>query len=412
MTDPITPNTQAPSEDHTWGDIVWGQFRKNRPAYWSMYVVIALVALAVFAPALASGRPYLWSAGEGLRWPWLSGLFDRNYYESPVDLFFNVLLVAGVPCLGAFVLWTRSAAVRAMPKRPRRRRIARGLLAVVAAQVALFVVAFAADHRSPYMQYRSVFAELEAQGQAPTALFPPVRLMHRDTGFEPLAAPSAQHLLGVDQSTRDVGVRLLYGTRISMTIGIIAVAIYVFIGVILGALGGYFGGRVDLGVQRLVEVMMCLPTFFVVLTLVAFIDQPSIFHIMVIIGLVGWTGVARLVRAEFLRLRKLDFVTAAVALGYPTRRIIFEHILPNALGPVLVSATFGVAAAILVESTLSFLGLGDVSAPSWGQTLREGYASGAWHLILAPGFAIFVTVSALNLVGEGLRDALDPKLRR
>ncbi len=157
---------------------------------------------------------------------------------------------------------------------------------------------------------------------------------------------------------------------------------------------------------------MALPTFFVIITLAAFLEEPSIFHIMLIIGAFQWTGVARLTRGEFLRLRHQEFVLAAVALGYPTRRIIFEHILPNAVAPVLISATFGVASAILLESTLSFLGLGDVSAPSWGQTLAEGYASGAWHLILAPGFAIFVTVSLLNLVGEGLRDALDPKLRK
>ena len=133
---------------------------------------------------------------------------------------------------------------------------------------------------------------------------------------------------------------------------------------------------------------------------------------MLVIGLLGWTGVSRLIRGEFLRLRNLDFVTSAIALGFPTHRIIFQHLLPNALGPVLVSATFGVAAAILVESTLSFLGLGDVSVPSWGQTLSEGYTTYAWHLIFAPGFAIFITVSLLNLVGEGLRDALDPKMRK
>ena len=133
---------------------------------------------------------------------------------------------------------------------------------------------------------------------------------------------------------------------------------------------------------------------------------------MVVIGCLRWTGVARLTRGEFLRLRNLDFVSSAIALGFSTKRVIFQHILPNALGPVLVNATFGVAAAILTESTLSFLGLGDVSVPSWGQTLNEGYSTGAWHLILAPGFAIFVTVSLLNLVGEGFRDALDPKMRK
>jgi peptide/nickel transport system permease protein len=199
---------------------------------------------------------------------------------------------------------------------------------------------------------------------------------------------------------------------VSLTIGVVAVGIYVTIGIILGASAGFFGGRVDLGIQRLIEIFMCMPVLFVIITLIAFLDQASIFHIMVLIGLLRWTGVARLTRGEFLRLRNEDFVTAAEALGYRRRTIIFKQILPNALGPVLVAAAFGVAAAILLESTLSFLGLGDVSAPSWGQTLKEGYSSGKWHLILSPGFAIFFTVSVLNLVGEGLRDALDPKLRQ
>jgi peptide/nickel transport system permease protein len=236
--------------------------------------------------------------------------------------------------------------------------------------------------------------------------------MFRTTGFKSLEKPSGKHWLGVDESTRDVGVRLLYGTRISLTIGVIAVAIYVTIGIILGSLAGFFAGKIDIMIQRLIEIVMSIPALIIILVLVAFLEKPSIFHIMLVIGLVRWTGVARLVRGEFYRLRGQDFVTSAVALGYPTHRIIFKHILPNAMGPVLVSATFGVAGAILLESTLSFLGLGDLSAPSWGQTLSEGYSSGAWHLILAPGFAIFVTVSLLNLVGEGLRDALDPKMRK
>jgi peptide/nickel transport system permease protein len=158
--------------------------------------------------------------------------------------------------------------------------------------------------------------------------------------------------------------------------------------------------------------VMCIPSFFLILTVIALVGKPSIFMIMATIGLVRWTGVARLVRGEFLRLRNQDFVTAAQALGFPTSRIIFQHVLPNALGPVLVAAAFGVASAILLESSLAFLGLGDLSAPSWGQTLQEGYSSGAWHLILIPGFTIFFTVLLLNLVGEGVRDAMDPKMRK
>ncbi|MBM4363027.1 MAG: ABC transporter permease, partial [Deltaproteobacteria bacterium] len=208
---------------------------------------------------------------------------------------------------------------------------------------------------------------------------------------------------------RDVFSRMVFGTRISLTIGVVAVSLYVTIGVVLGALAGYFGGVVDAVVSRLVEVMICFPSFFLILTLAALVRERSIFHVMVIIGVTSWTSVARLVRAEFLRHRSTDWAQAAVALGIPRRRILFAHILPNALGPVLVSATFGVASAILIESSLSFLGLGDLSVASWGETLNAGRLEGKLWLILAPGMAIFTVVTLFNLVGEGVRDALDPR---
>jgi peptide/nickel transport system permease protein len=219
------------------------------------------------------------------------------------------------------------------------------------------------------------------------------------------------HALGTDIQGRDVFARILYGTRISLTIGIVAVGIYVLIGTVLGALAGYFGRRTDFVIMRFVEIVICVPPLFLILMIVALTEQRSVFLIMVTIGLVSWTGVARLVRGQFLRERALDYVTAARALGLPTRRVIFRHVLPNAFAPVLVAATFGVASAILTETSLSFLGLGDFTVPSWGRILNDGRDSGFWHLIIPPTFAIFVTVLALNLVGDGLRDALDPKLR-
>jgi peptide/nickel transport system permease protein len=180
---------------------------------------------------------------------------------------------------------------------------------------------------------------------------------------------------------------------------------------VLGSLAGYYGGKTDLLIMRLVEVMICFPTLFLILTIIAVFGR-SIFLIMAAIGFVGWPNVARLVRAEFLRQRSLDYVTAALAQGIPQRRVIFRHVLPNCLGPVLVSATFGIAGAILIESSLAFLGLGDPMAVSWGEMLTKGRISQEWHLILAPGMAIFFVVLVFNLLGEGLRDALDPKLRR
>ena len=361
---------------------------------------------------IASGRPFIWDTGDGTTYPWFSSLFDQNYFENEVDIFFNLLLACAIPVTLLCVWRLKSIRALGLDKRPRRARIGSEIRILVGLILVLFVGVVVQDHKEPYTQYFDQYEERLEEDKPVDAVFPMVPYMFRTTGFKSLEKPSSSHWLGVDESTRDVGVRLLYGTRISLTIGVIAVAIYVTIGIILGSLAGFFAGKVDIVIQRLIEIVMSIPALIIILVLVAFLEKPSIFHIMLVIGLIRWTGVARLVRGEFYRLRGQDFVTSAIALGYPTHRIIFKHILPNAMGPVLVSATFGVAGAILLESTLSFLGLGDLSAPSWGQTLSEGYSSGTWHLILAPGFAIFLTVSLLNLVGEGLRDALDPKMRK
>jgi peptide/nickel transport system permease protein len=227
--------------------------------------------------------------------------------------------------------------------------------------------------------------------------------------------PYRYHWLGTDRGGRDVLARLVMGSRISLSVGIIAVLIEVLIGIILGAVAGYFGGGVDISISRFTEIVMCVPSFFLILALVAVVKKPSIFWIMGILGLTGWTGVMRLVRGEFLRLVGLDFVTAGRALGLSASRVIFRHVLPNALAPVLVSATFGVAGAILTESSLSFLGFG-VPPPtaSWGSVLNEAFGAEKemWWITVFPGFMIFITITAYNLVGEGFRDATDPRLRK
>ena len=231
---------------------------------------------------------------------------------------------------------------------------------------------------------------------------------------ERLAPPSRTHLLGTDDRGRDVLSRMIWGTRISMSVGFVAVGIAVAIGIVLGSLAGFYGGLPDLIIQRVVEVVMCFPTFVLILSLIAFLP-PSIYNIMVVIGLVAWTDSARLLRGEFLRLRESDFAIAARASGLTDRRIMFRHLLPNGVSPVLVSATFGVASAILTESALSFLGFGvPPPTPSWGELLSQSqrYVDRAWWLVMFPGLAIFLTVTAFNLVGEGLRDAMDPRLRQ
>jgi len=228
-----------------------------------------------------------------------------------------------------------------------------------------------------------------------------------------LLPPGHKHLLGTDDLGRDVLVRMLYGARISLLVGFVAVGLSCLIGIALGSLAGYYGGWIDALIMRFVDIMLCFPTFFLILAVIAFLN-PSIWNIMIVIGLTSWMGVARLIRAEFLSLRQRDFVLAAQALGASDARLIFRHILPNAMSPVLVSATLGVAGAILTESALSFLGIGvQPPTPSWGNMLITGKQTlgSAWWLSVFPGLAILITVLGYNLLGEGIRDALDPRLK-
>jgi len=252
----------------------------------------------------------------------------------------------------------------------------------------LFIISFLADFISPY---------------DPTKL----DLMNI------LAAPSNLHLFGTDDLGRDVLSRMIFGARISLKVGFVSVGIATFIGVVIGSISGFYGGIVDSILMRFVDIMLCFPTFFLILSIIAVLE-PNIYNIMIVIGITGWTGVARLIRAEFLSLKEREFVLAAKSLGVSDFRIIFRHILPNAMAPVLVSATLGVAGAILTESSLSFLGIGvQPPTPSWGNILTSGKANIeiAWWLSLFPGLAILITVLGYNLLGEGIRDALDPRLK-
>lgn len=403
------PSAEPVERASHWA-LVWEELGKNRIAMAGLVAIAVLFVLAVYTPLLSLNQPFVWDAGGGRSYPFFSSLFNRLLFENAVDVFFNLLMVLS-PLYAGVYYWSRRRGAAAS-------RLVKILCAV---HVALFLLSAPERligmenplHRTaPVVNYRAEAELLRAQGKTVTAIFPPFRYGYRETdpanGVKP---PSPAHWLGTDTEGRDVLARMLYGTRISMTIGVVAVFIYVSIGVALGSLAGYFGGIVDNVVSRLIEVIICFPSFFLILTLAALIQERSIFHVMFIIGITSWTGVARLIRAEFLKHKSLEYVQAARALGIPPARIIFSHILPNALSPVLVSATFGVASAILIESSLSFLGIGDLTVASWGETLNTGRLEGKLWLILAPGAAIFFVVTVFNLVGEGLRDALDPKLR-
>lgn len=247
--------------------------------------------------------------------------------------------------------------------------------------------------------------------------------------FAPILAPyppNAEHLdnilqppcqafpCGTDRLGRDVLSRLLYGGRVSLWVGFVAVGISISIGSLLGLISGYFRGWVDEAIMRLVDIMLCFPSFFLILAVIAFLE-PSLANIMIVIGLTSWMGGARLVRAETLSLREREYVASARLAGCPTLKILFRHILPNAMAPILITATLGTAGAILVESSLSFLGLGvQPPTPSWGNMLMDGkiaIETAPW-LSIYPGLAILVTVLGYNLLGESLRDIFDPRLKR
>ncbi|MFH1552210.1 MAG: ABC transporter permease [Candidatus Omnitrophota bacterium] len=268
------------------------------------------------------------------------------------------------------------------------------------------------------MNRRILFGMVIVTVMALVAIFAPFVATHNplEMDLSPetrLQGPSVEHLFGTDNLGRDVFSRMVYGARISLSVGFIAVFISLVIGVFLGGLSGYYGRWVDGVIMRVVEVMYCFPIFFLIMMIITFLG-PNIVNVMVVIGLTSWPGLCRLVRAEFLTLRERDFVYSAKVQGVSDMRIILRHILPNAMAPVYVSATLSVGGAILIESALSFLGLGvQIPAPSWGNILTAGknYIDYAWWLTLFPGLAILVTVLSFNLIGEGLREILDPKLK-
>lgn len=442
----------------SYGEIVWAQFKKNRIGYAAMWFFGALVIVAIVAPMISLDQPFVavLSDGDGDRrfvFPWFESLlFNSNVFGQGIDVFFNLLLVGTPVVIPAYLIFKRRFLVK-VEGRVRRRRRRR----FVWVSLSLFLLSFAAllvfqpKYALTYWKTSNSSMEIDGEeypvisyrgGGAAEQLalvdvvFPPLHYSYTETNrtnersaierwlssddIGRVDRPEVgggvvdpdTHVLGTDSSGHDLFVQMLYGTRISLTVGVIAVSIYVLIGIFIGAIAGFFAGKVDLVIQRLIEVFMCFPSFILILTFASFLPSKSIFWIMVIIGVTRWTTVARLVRGEFLRLRQADFVQAAVAGGLKTRHIIFRHVLPNAMGPVLVAATFGVANAILIEATLSFLGVSDLSAPSWGRILALGRTAHDFFTMILPGLAIFFTVSVLNLMGEGLRDALDPKLRQ
>jgi len=365
----------------------------SRTARFGLAWLVVLALSAVFAPFLANTHPIALKTDSG----WSSPLLHALH---PTDV---LLLIAFVESLVLLVL--------------RQFTFLKGAGIV---SLTLLVLAYPAYRfvRPPATEDYTRFRTLIAEGHVQTVWMTPIpysptdRL--RDDPRARLLRPSRAHYLGTDTNGADVASNILHASRIALSIGFISTGLSVVIGVVIGGFMGYYAGIFDLLGMRLIEIFEAIPRLLLLITITAFVQERNIYLMMVVIGITGWTGYARYLRGEFFSLRKQDFVQAAIAAGLPERSVVFRHLLPNGLTPVLVSTTFSVASAIVLESTLTFLGLGLVDEASWGGMLNQARAGGSgfvWWIAMFPGLAIFLTVFSYNLVGEAIRDALDPKLQ-
>jgi peptide/nickel transport system permease protein len=446
-------NPAIANTDESYSQRIWRHFRRDSFATTGLGVIIALFVLAALAPFVANNHAIVRVADGHLSFPVFRSLqpiewrflvyvplaavvyASRRYLlRAPrVDMGLVVLLIivfcftarvlpqhvtVGIPYLFWFsfsvssVGWFLLLVLLFFNWVRKHRRDAVRLPQFNFTAVLLFVVVV-----EFWLSVSHPFNDPTNDRNRPASfkLMPPIAYSAIETSPDQLVSPSWRHVCGTDSTGRDIAARMLHGARTSLSIGFVSQTIALLVGVSLGGLAGFYRRWVDIAICRFIEVMECFPTFLLVLVIIGLSDsQNNILIIMLVIGLTGWTGTARLVRGEFLRLGGQPFTQAAQALGAGDLRIIVRHLLPNSLGPILVTATFGVASAILIESSLSFLGFGmQAPTPSWGDLLSEArkYIDFAWWLAFFPGMAILITIMSYNFVGEGLRDAVDPRLR-
>ena len=359
--------------------------------------IVLLVLFAVFAPVIANSHPLLMK--QGGRW---SSPMLRHLTAADVVLQVTFWTFVGLSIFRPSTLRTRALI----------------LLGVVAASSLLAGLTVHPPEPVVYDVYRRA----ARAGTIEAALYAPIRFSpddhQRDQPEARLQRPSREHPMGTTEDAADLASNMIYASRIALSIGFVATGVAVVLGVVMGGVMGYFGGWVDLVGMRLVEIFESVPTLLLLLAFAGLFQSAgtaALYYMMAIIGFLGSFGYAEFVRADFLALRNRDYVHAAQAAGLPLPSILFRHMLPNALTPVIVNASFGVAGAILIESTLSFLGIGLHSEASWGNLLEQALGAGGsffWWLALYPGMAIFLTVFSYNLIGEALRDALDPRLNK
>lgn len=335
------------------GRLAWDRFRRDRRGMAGLIAILTLLAVAFFSPVIANRQPIVCKYNGS----W--------YFPGVVEVIQNIPLTS-----------------------------------------------YLVEKSPPFSM--ATFNAKRALSDDDFALWPPIAYGPRETSARTLEPPNRIHVLGTDQNGRDVAARIVYGTIVSIQVGIVSMGIATVIGIVLGALAGYFAGWVDLLISRFIEIIQCFPTFFLILAILAWLE-PSIVNIMIVIGLTRWTSIARYTRGEFIRLQKEEYILATRALGCRPIRIMFVHMLPNAIAPVLVTITFGIATAILAEAGLSWLGFGvQQPDPSWGNILRDAYdhLRSAPHLVYPPCVAIFIAVLCYNLVGDALRDTIDPRIAR
>ncbi len=380
--------------------LAWRKFCRDPLALSGLIAVLLLLLPALAAPLLANGRPLMLYCDNVLSFPFLRYFFAPDSTEFLVEQVFNYLLI----------LFPLYLFCRLIFRRARRRWC---FLAVAAA--VLIIPFVLTQKRMDKTDWRQIAMQLKA---GDFAVFAPIPFGPFEQAAKPYLKTSATHWLGTDQVGRDVLSRMIYGSRVSLAVGFLATALAIFIGVALGMWSGYEGGRFDMLMMRIVEIIICFPTFLLLLILMALLMdkgfKQSILIVIAVIGLTDWTGLCRLARGEVLKLRNLPYIQSCVSLGVPTWRIMLFHLLPNISGPILVSFSFGIAGAIAAESGLSFLGFG-VQSPtaSWGELLRQAFDNPFeyWHLTLWPGVALFITVCAFNFTGEGLRKIFDPRAK-
>lgn len=352
MTEQNKKNKIKQHSEAFWA-VVWRRMRKNRWGMFGFYFVLFMLLLSIFSPLIASDQPIV-CRFEG-----------KLYFPAIVEIFQS---------RGSGPHWINKSKPFNLPQ-------------------------FEAKMRLDPEEF---------------AIWPLIPFSEYEQTLDFFSPPSADHWLGTDEIGRDVAARMIHGTSVSVKVGFISMSIAAVIGIAAGAFAGYCGGKVDMIISRIIEVIVCFPVFFLILAIMVWLE-PSITNVMIVIGFTRWTSIARYTRGEFIRIKGQDYVTAARALGIRHLSIMFRHILPNSLAPVLVSITFGIASAILVESGLSWLGFGvQAPHPSWGNILRMAYDSLriAPYLVYPPCVAIFLAVLSYNLVGDSLRDAIDPRLRR